>query len=202
MHGIDPKRWFYRGLRAHLRGEPANRIVLSGAACEQWLNGLLFRVIAEDLPGHLTAYPEWNGRQHDVAVLPVAQRDGYAIVDWAHPECVVENKLVYPSFPAGKRDRQIARLAEQLRADSSAVHRIGFLLAIWVDRAAGNETFGQFRRDVGMRLRAAVQRIPARWNATIDHGGVMETVLPEMSIRVGGAPVVVACAAQYFRLYA
>ncbi|MDX2013668.1 MAG: hypothetical protein SFW67_25970 [Myxococcaceae bacterium] len=202
MHGINPKRWFY-DLGRHLRSDPGDRIVLTGAACEQWFNGLLFRVIAEGLPSRLTAYPEWKRRQHDVAVLPVAQHEGRAVVDWKCPVSIIENKVLYLSYSTGKRDALIARLLQQVQAPSTARDRIGLLLAAYVYRPAEgvpHQTFAQFRRDVGARFRAAIREAPALWKVTIDHGGPMETVLKESDTKVGGEKVVVACAGQYVRL--
>lgn len=202
MHGINPKRWFY-DLGRHLRSDPGDRIVLTGAACEQWFNGLLFRVIAERLPRRLTAYPEWKRRQHDVAVLPVAQHEGRAVVDWMRPVSIIENKVIYPSYSAGKRDALIARLLQQVQAPSAARDRVGLLLAAFVYRpheVVPEETFTKFRRDVGSRFRAASREVRGPWKVTFDHGGPMETVLKESVTNVGGEKVVVACAGQYIRL--
>ncbi len=205
MHGINPKRWFY-GLRDRLSADQGDRVILTGAACEQWINGLLFRVIAEQLPSGLTAYPEWRRRQHDVAILPVAQEGGRAVVDWKHPVSIIENKLIYRSYTPKRRDEYIARLLEQVQASSTAQDRVGLLLAAYVyrpDEIAPNESFAQFRRDIGQRFTAGAAKLRSRgkWNVTLGHGAI-ETVLKETRTKVGGEQVVVACAGQYLRLRA
>ena len=100
QRGINPKAWFY-GLREILVNEQNRPCVLGGAACEQWLNGELFRVIAEGLKKtKLTAYPEWKRRQHDVAVLPYRPNDPDA---WYSPAAIIECKVLYSNYSPGKR---------------------------------------------------------------------------------------------------
>lgn len=201
VRGIDPKGWFY-GLRQQLRGDPGNRIVFTGSACEQWVNGILFRVIAERLPRSLTAYPEWKRRQHDIAVLRVTQEKGRAVVDWKRPVTIIENKLIYLSYRAARRNALIEKLVQQLHARSTAKDRVGFLLAAYVYRpheVVPKESFDMFREDVGARFRTAARAVRRR-RVTFDHEGSMETVLKETVVRVGGEQVVVACAGQYVRL--
>lgn len=199
--GVNPKVWFY-GLRDALVAEQNRPCVLAGAACEQWINGELFRVVAQGLEGtSLTAYPEWNGRQHDVAVLRHSPSDGTA---WNTPVAVVECKVVYPSYSALKRAQYLDRLIEQLVVPHSEdPARAGFfigLYAYWPEYRKQRETFSDFRRSLGRLLRDRATQGASGFTIRMDHGGAMETFLDETPAKIGAAEVVVGCVAQYIRL--
>lgn len=199
--GINPKKWFY-GLHAALEAERDRPCILAGAACEQWINGELFRVIARGLDGtNLTAYPEWNKRQHDVVVMRHDPSSGEA---WATPVAVVETKLVYSNYPPSTRRRHLERVIEQLAVHHTASPtRVGVFVAIyayWPEHSTPKESFAEFRRNVGSLLRErALQGMPG-FSITMDHKGSMETVLDETHAKVGAADVVVGCVAQYIRV--
>jgi len=199
--GVNPKSWFY-GLRDTLVSERNRPCVFAGAACEQWLNGELFRVIAHGLRGtRLTAYPEWNGRQHDVVVIPHGPNDPRA---WRRPVAVVESKILYPSYSLAKRAQYIERLIEQLCVPHVGMPvRVGFLVGVfayWPEHRALKETFGQFRRSIGALLRSRVKKGTAGFAIEVDHSGAMETFLDERKSKIGAAQVVVGCVAQYVKL--
>jgi hypothetical protein len=199
--GINPKLWFYR-LRDALVAEQNRPCVLAGAACEQWINGELFRVVARGLDGtSLTAYPEWNGRQHDVVVMRHAPSDGAA---WSSPVAIIECKVVYPSYSASKRARYLDRLIEQLAVPHlENPARAGFfigLYAYWPDYREPKESFSDFRSDLGCLLRDRAKQGDPSFEIRMDHGGAMETFLEETPAKIGAASVVVGCVAQYIRL--
>lgn len=200
--GINAKRWFY-DLRGALRKDAVNaRRIFSGAACEQWVNGQIFSTIAGGLRGSpLTAYPEWNRRQHDCAVLRVGTGSSDTVVDWHDPVAVTETKLLYASYPERKRAAYVRRLLEQLAADSSAHLRIGFVIGIyaWSEQwPAGRpaEDFGSFRRSLGGVVKEEIASPPHGFAATLAKP-TMETLLDERTIRVGAARVHVGCVGQY-----
>lgn len=203
MRGLNGKAWFY-GFRAGLKREENRPWVLAGAACEQWINGELFRVIAEHLRGtRLTVYPEWQGRQHDLAVLRAVPNDPVA---WREPIAVVECKVVYLNYSPAKRGAYIERVFEQLAAPHSRnPQRVGFLVgvyAFWPDyrRRPPRETFKEFRESLGRGFRKCVERGIKGFSTRVDHGGAMETLIDETDASIGGARVTVGCVAQYVRL--
>lgn len=199
--GTNPKNWFY-GLKAALVAEQNRPCVFAGAACEQWINGELFRVIANGLDGtKLTAYPEWKGRQHDVAILRHDPADSAA---WLTPAAVVECKVVYPNYSEEKRRRYLDRLLEQLTvAHVGNPMRVGFFIAIyatWPEYRQPKESFSQFRLNVGRLLRTrGSQKIPG-FAIQMDHRGAMETFIKETTAKIGAAEVTVGCVAQYIRV--
>jgi len=200
--GINPKAWFY-GLREALVNERNRPCVLAGAACEQWLNGELFRVVAEGLgKTKLTAYPEWKRRQHDVAVLPYRPNDPDA---WYSPVAIAECKVLYSNYSPGKRAAYLDRLLEQVSAKhSGSLTRVGFLIGVYAYwpgyRKPPKESFRDFRQAIGGLLRSRVEKGIPGFSVQVDHGGAMETFLEETKSKVGAAEVVVGCVAQYFRL--
>lgn len=201
IKGINPKKWFY-GLRAALEAERDRPCILAGAACEQWISGELFRVIARGLDGtNLTAYPEWKKRQHDVVVMRHDPSSGEA---WAAPVAVIETKLVYSNYSPSKRRGHLERLIEQLAVPHVASPtRVGVFVAIytyWPEHATPKESFIAFRRNVGSLLRERAVRGTRGFSITIDHKGSMETVLDETHAKIGAADVVVGCVAQYIRV--
>lgn len=201
MNGVNPKSWFY-GLRDALAANDSHAI-LAGAACEQWLNAELFRVIGRSLNGtRLTAYPEWSGegRRHDVAVLPFVPGEPDA---WRRPVAIVECKLVYRSYGPEKRADYLERLVEQL--DVAFAHeplRVGFFLAVyaaWPDYRQP-ASFSEFRSDVGALFRERMRRDDGGLNLRTDHGESLETLVPETTTKIGAADVIVGCVGQYFRV--
>lgn len=198
MHGVNAKRWFY-GLRSALRGDKSVSAIMAGAACEQWVNGQLFSVIASGLRStQLTAYPEWNRRQHDCAVFHVPPGKN-PVAEWDSPVAVVETKLLYLNYRHAKRERYVARVLQQLAAPSTATRRVGFILGVyawWMERGHPPETFREFRRNVGAVIREQVGRPPAGFRAEAARGAV-ETILPEGTERIGASRALVGCVGQY-----
>lgn len=202
IKGINPKKWFY-GLHEALAAERDRPCILAGAACEQWINGELFRVIARGLDGtNLTAYPEWNKRQHDVVVMRHDPSSGAA---WATPIAVVETKLVYSNHPPSTRERHLERLIAQLAVHHTASPtRVGVFVAIyayWPEYTTPKESFAEFRLSVGRLLRARAKQGAPGFTIRLDHGGSLETLLKKTPAKIGAADVVVGCVAQYIRLY-
>lgn len=197
MRGINPKRWFY-DLRRALDADANARVIFAGAACEQWLNGQLFSVIAAGLRGtDLTAYPEW--RKRDCAIFKVDDSGESPVADWTEPLEITESKVLYLNYGPSKRVAYIRRLVEQLATDDQVPRRVGFVFAIysrWLERGKGTESFLEFRRNVGTMLRAALASPPPGFQVVVAKPA-METLLPEAEVKVGASRVVVGCVGQY-----
>lgn len=194
-HGINAHRWFY-DLICALRRSRGARTILAGSACEQWVNGQIYAVIVAGLRGtRLTAYPEWNRRQHDCAVFRV---DPAAGVAWNAPDAVVETKLVYSNYDTGKRRAYIRRILEQLEAESTATKRIGFVIGVYAswNPSGPDEPLKLFRARLGRIIRDECEAVGSSFRARIAKP-TMETVLPERRVQVGAASAVVACVGQY-----
>jgi len=163
----------------------------------------LFRVIAEGLEGtNLTAYPEWNRRKHDVAVLPFRPKDKDA---WNSPVAIAECKVLYSNYAPGKRAAYLDRLLQQVSAaHSGSPTRVGFLIGVyayWPDyEKPPRESFRDFRQAVGALLRGRIEQGVPDYSVQADHGMAMEKFVDETKSKIGAADVVVGCVAQYFRL--
>lgn len=200
IRGVNPKRWFY-GVREALRADPSAARIFAGAACEQWLNGQIFSIIAEGLRGSsLTAYPEWNRKQHDCAVFRVEQAKATMAVNWRTPVAVSETKLLYLNYPTNKRHAYVRRILQQLAAKSTAAQRVGFVIGVyawWPDeRGPAPQTFREFRRTVGEVVKAETATPPVGFDARLAKP-TMETLLDEQAVTIGAAKAVVGCVGQY-----
>jgi len=200
LNGLNPKDWFY-GLRRRLRRRSI-RAVFAGSACEQWVNGELYQVIAANIENtNLTAYPEWNRRQHDIAIFKLSpgQKEN---VDWERPVAIVECKLVYDAYMGGtgkKAQQYIERLLEQLTAESTADHRIGLLLGVWSRWGAETDEnqFGLFRRALSTKLTEACnKKSNTQWQFTPARN-CMETIHDFEKYRMGASKYEVGCVGQY-----
>jgi hypothetical protein len=203
QRGVNPKAWFYR-LKASLNSTDNVLCLLGGAACEQWINGELFRAVAAHLEGTtLTAYPEWNRRQHDIAILKFKPEERGM---WHQPVAIIECKVVYNDYSATKRESYVDRLVEQLLVDHEPnPKRVGFLFgihAVWHDyrRRPPKENFDSYRRSLGNLFRTKMRAHLHEPAPTVDHKGSLETVLERRCVRIGAASVEVGCVGQYFVL--
>lgn len=127
-HGI-----FFRVLKTHF-DQPVNarRLATSllGCAAEQWINAEVFQALVGS-GRDFFVWPE--NRKHDLVVY----RDAAQI----HPELILETKLLYARYGAGKNAAKLQDLARQLRLarerypDAQAV---GLVVTFeWIDSTDG-----------------------------------------------------------------
>lgn len=198
--GISPKRWFYL-VSTILK---KSRVILSGPACEQWVNAEFYKLLAKDLKG-TPYYPCAEWEKKDITVFS-SDNDDIPVVH-------METKILYPEYSQSKVDDYLNKLKEQLTSKDFSDEnwkdcvKIGLVLGIyshweWVEKPR-NKTFEEFRSELGKEVRGWKNEVnkdnESNCKIIVDHGGALETLLEVRKVAVGGAKAWVGAVGQYFR---
>ena len=205
IHGVNPKRWFYALKTAFAERDAWT--VFSGAACEQWINAELFRIVVKNLNSNLTAYTE--AAKIDLTIHKVETVGKTKKIDWKNPLVILENKVIYENYYPSRRKNYFFKLIDQLRAKknvTSECQRIGFYIGIYANWSLDKKhiqtkgKFDEFRKKLGEEFQSWTMESFGEFKINYDHKGCMETLLEFKTIKNGGISVDVGAVGQYFRL--